>query len=58
LWSKSTERTSLLLSCRIKNSNWEAARQVDVVKLGFTVDLSAAPPPPAEPRYVKALPPK
>jgi hypothetical protein len=39
--------------------NYTFARQDDVVKFGFTVDLSpAAPPPAAGPRYVKALPPK
>jgi hypothetical protein len=38
--------------------NYTFARQDDVVKLGFTVDLSPAAPAPAGPRYVKALPAK
>jgi hypothetical protein len=39
--------------------NYTFVRQDDVVKFGFTVDLSpAAPPPAAGPRYVKALPAK
>ena len=39
--------------------NYTFARQDDVVKFGFTVDLSpAAPAPVAGPRYVKALPAK
>ena len=39
--------------------NHTFARQDDVVKFGFTVELSpTAPPPVAGPRYVKALPAK
>jgi hypothetical protein len=38
--------------------NYTFARQDDVVKFGFTVDLSPAAPPPVGPRYVKALPAK
>lgn len=37
--------------------NYTFARQDDVVKVGFTVDLSPAAPP-AGPRYVKTLPSK
>ncbi|RXH13927.1 hypothetical protein [Bradyrhizobium guangzhouense] len=38
--------------------NYTFARQDDVVKIGFTVDLSTPPPPASAPMYWKALPAK
>ena len=38
--------------------NYNFRREDDVVKLGFTVDLSSPPPPVGGPNYLKALPAK